>query len=171
MSKTLSTAELKPPKHAICKNIQPGDTVEVHWVHTSCNVTPGATLNACFSKNCTTPNLRVESQVFTLVNDPTALNFADLDTANGTIEGYHQAKSIPNNTGTPIEFLGSTTGTHYNNHNACSPYQVTWGVRPKCTKLDINSLHTWCKNNIFGEDHPHGSRLLVTDPAFLSEIP
>ena len=170
MSKTLTAAELRTPKNAICKDVQPGDTIEVHWVHTSCNVTPGATLNSCFSKSCTTPNLRVESQVFTLVNDPNAINFTDLDTADGTISGYHQAKNIPSNTGKPVEFLGSTTGANYNNHDACSPYQVTWNVRPHCAKLDINSLHQWCKNNVFNEDHPHGSRLLVTDPGFLSEI-
>ena len=171
MSKTLTAAELSLPERVACDDIQPGDTIEVHWVHSSCTVTPGPTLGACLSKSCANPNLRVESQAFTLVNDPNAINFADLDTADGTINGYYQAKAIPNNTGKPVEFLGSTTGPKYNNHNSCSPYQVTWSVRPDCAKLDINSLHKWCEQNAFDEDHPHGSRLLVTDPALLSDIP
>ncbi|MEL6711254.1 MAG: delta-class carbonic anhydrase [Pseudomonadota bacterium] len=170
LGENLTASELQPVKKPVCEGIKSGDTIEVHWVHTSCNVAPGPTLGACLSKNCANPTLRVETQVFTLVNDPAATNFADLDYAGARINGYHQAKSIPQNTGQPVEFLGSTTGPSYNNQNTCSPYQVTWSVRPSCAKLDINSLHAWCENNVFDEDHAHKSRLLVEDPALLSEI-
>ena len=108
--------------------------------------------------------------MFVLVNDPTAMNFADLDYAGAKINGYHQAKALPQKTGQPIEYLGSTTGPSYNNQNTCSPYQITWSVRPTCAKLDINSLHAWCENNVFDEDHAHSDRLLVKDPALLSAI-
>jgi hypothetical protein len=85
------------------------------------------------------------------------------------VNGFHQAKSIPSNTGKPVVFAGSTTGPKYS-ESACSPLQVTWSVRPKVVKLDINSLAKWCESNEFGEDHAHGVRKLVTAPKLLSEI-
>lgn len=39
-----------------------------------------------------------------------------------------------------------------------------------CAKLDINSVAKWCESNEFEEDHAHGVRKLVTEPALLSEI-
>lgn len=163
MSKKLTAAELKPTKESICGgkygDLQPGDTIEVHWVHTSCDVKPGPTLGACVSDACANPDLRVEAQVFTLVNDPNALDFAELQSA----------AKLPTNTGTPVEFTGSTTGPKYT-EQTCSPYQVTWNVRPKCAKLDINSVGEWCKGNVFNEDHAHGVRKLVTNPKLLSPI-
>ena len=82
---------------------------------------------------------------------------------------YHQAKNIPNNTGKPVVFAGSTTGPKYT-EQSCSPLQVTWSVRPQCAKLDINSLSQWCESNPFDEHKAHGIRELVTNPALLSEI-
>lgn len=173
ISKELSDAELAPTKEAICKgkhgDLQPGDTIEVHWVHTSCDIKPGAGLGSCLSESCANPNLRVETQVFTLVNDPNALNFNDLDYDGNMVNGYHQPKAIPNTTGSPVEFLGSTTGPKYS-EQTCSPLQVSWSVRPQCAKLDINSVGEWCKDNAFNEDHAHGVRKLVTNPKLLSTI-
>lgn len=173
MSKHLSPAELKPTKEAICKGIdgelKPGDTIEVHWVHTSCDVTPGAGLGSCVSAKCLNPQLRVESQVFTLVNDRLALNFNNIDYDGNMLNGYHQAKSLPVNTGKPVEFNGSTTG-EFHNDQTCSPLHVTWGVRPQCAKLDINTVGDWCKSNEFSESHAHGVRKLVTNPSLLSKI-
>ena len=163
MSKKLNETDLAPTDDKICNgkhgDLQPGDTIEVHWVHSTCDVTPGPTLGACVSKSCANPELRVETQVFTLVNDPTALNFNDLKLA----------KDLPADTGKPVEFLGSTTGPKFS-EQTCSPYQVTWSVRPKCARLDINSVGEWCKGNVFKEDHAHGVRELVTNPKLLSEI-
>ena len=87
--------------------------VEVHWVHSSCDVEPGKTLGACLSESCANPNLRVETQVFTVVNDRSALNFDDFSYGGNIVNGYHQAKTLPTSTGTPVEFLGSTTGPAY----------------------------------------------------------
>ena len=163
MSDTLSEKELAPTAEPVCSgehgDLQPGDTIEVHWVHTSCDVEPGPTLGACVSSGCANPDLRVETQVFTLVNDPDALDFNELKLA----------ADLPKNTGKPVEFLGSTTGPKFSGET-CSPYQVTWSVRPKCAKLDINSVGKWCEGNVFNEDHAHGVRQLVTDPELLSEI-
>ncbi len=169
ISKELTSSELKAPEGEICKGLKPGDTIEVHWVHTSCDVAPGPGLGSCLSDSCATPNLRVETQVFTLVNDTDAMNFADLDYQGNQVNGYHQAKFIPTNTGSPIEFLGSTTGPKYT-AQSCSPLQVSWSVRPQCAKLDINSLGKWCEGNVFDEDHAHGVRKLVTDKRLLSPI-
>ncbi len=170
ISRTLNTAELKKPKKNMCKGVKPGDTIEMHWVHSSCDVKPGEGLGSCLSEQCANPTLRVETQVFTVVNDKNAMNFDELRYAGPqTSNVYHQAKNIPNNTGTPIVFAGSTTGPKYNAQQ-CSPLQVTWSVRPQCTKLDINSLSEWCESNPFNENKAHGVRDLVTNPELLSQI-
>lgn len=169
MSQTLSAAELKAPAGEICKGLKPGDTIEVHWVHTSCDINPGKGLGSCVSDTCKEPKLRVEAQVFTLVNDPKALNFGEMVLANGKVNGKHQAKMIPTSTGKPVQFLGSTTGPAYSD-SACSDFKVTWNVRPQCAKLDINSVGEWCKSNVFQEDHAHGVRKLVTNPKMLAPI-
>jgi len=169
ISKSLSKAELIKPKKNICKGLKPGDTIEVHWVHTSCQVKPGAGLGSCLSKKCANPDLRVETQVFTLVNDTSAMNFNDFAYSGNMVDGRHQAKSLPKETGHAVDFMGSTTGAKYT-ESTCSPLQVTWAVRPKCAMLDINSLGEWCENNEFSEDHAHGVRKLVTNPKLLSII-
>ena len=51
-----------------------GDTIEVHWVHTTCDVDPGKGLGSCLSDACANPQLRVEAQVFLVVNDENALS-------------------------------------------------------------------------------------------------
>jgi len=171
-TKILSKRELTPvevKEGEGCAGVQPGDTIEVHWVHSSCDVTPGKGLGSCLSESCANPDLRVESQVFLVVNDPNALDFGDMAYGGNVVNGLHQAKSLPVGTGTPVEFLGSTTGPKYTEEQ-CSPFQVTWSVRPQCAKIDIKSLHAWCKDNVFDEDHAHGVRQLVTDPKLLSEI-
>ena len=169
ISKSLSKAELKKPSKNVCNGLMPGDTIEVHWVHSSCDVKPGAGLGSCLSDSCANPDLRVETQVFTLVNDASAMNFNDFAYKGYQAAGYHQAKSIPNNTGKSVEFLGSTTGPKYT-QQVCSPLQVSWSVRPQCAKLDINTLGQWCESNVFEEDKAHGVRKLVIDPRLLSEI-
>jgi len=173
MSNKLSKAEMAPLEKPACKSehgdLQPGDTIEVHWVHSSADVTPGKTLAACLSPKDSNPDLRVEAQVFVLVNDKNAMNFNDMGYGGNIVNGFHQAKSIPSNSGKPVLFIGSTTGPKYSD-SACSPLQVTWSVRPQCAKLDINSISKWCESNEFGEDHAHGVRKLVTSPKLLSHI-
>lgn len=168
----LTEAELKAPEggHGSFEGIKPGDTIEVHWVHSSCDVKPGKGLGSCLSEKCSNPELRVETQVFLVVNDKDALNFADFAYAGNIKSGLHQPKSLPGGTGTPVVFTGSTTGPKYTQAK-CSPLQVTWSVRPQCAKIDVNSLNKWAKDgNVFEEDHSHGVRQLVTAPELLSPI-
>ena len=51
---------------------------------------------------------------------------------------------------------------------------VGWSVSPDCADLSIESLHDWCGEsgggNVFGEDHAHGVRKLVTEFPLLSRI-
>ncbi|MFK7945666.1 MAG: delta-class carbonic anhydrase [Paracoccaceae bacterium] len=167
-SDSLTEAELAPAEGEY-KGVKSGDTIEVHWVHTSCDVTPGAGLGSCLSEACANPTLRVEAQVFLVVNDENALDFNDFDYDGNVVDGYHQAKSIPSDTGAPVVFAGSTTGPSYTEAK-CSPLQVTWSVRPQCAKLDINSLHAWAKDNAFDEKKSHGVRQIVTSPELLAPI-
>ena len=144
-----------------------GDTIEVHYVYSTAKVTPGPTLGACLTKENGNPQLRVETQVYALVNDRKAQNFLDL-TQIKNINNRPQAINIPANTGKPVEYIGSTTGPGYN--EKASPYQVTWSVRPQVIKVDIGSVGKWLESNVFDEDHAHGVRNLVMNPDLLSNI-
>jgi len=167
----LSPAELKPLDQQVCKgehgSLSVGDTIEVHYVHSSAQVKPGPTLGSCLSESLSNPQLRVEAQVYVLVNDPSALNFEVL-AKTGELNGYQQALNIPKNVGVPIEYAGSTTGPSYNEKG--SPLQVSWSVYPKVLKVNAESVGKWCGGNDFKEDHAHGVRNLVKDPELLSNI-
>jgi len=172
-SDSLSAAELKDPANGqgAFHGIKPGDTIEVHWVHTSCDIQPGKGLGSCLSDACANPALRVEAQVFLVVNDPNALDFNDFAYDGTIVNGLHQAKSLPSGTGDPVVFAGSTTGPSFT-QAVCSPLQVTWSVRPSCAKIDVNSLYAWAaKGNVFEEDYSQGVRQLVTAPELLAPIP
>jgi hypothetical protein len=167
----LSSAELAPITEEVCDgkygSLKPGDTIEVHYVHSSAMVTPGPTLGACLNDAVSNPQLRVEAQVYVLVNDDEALDFAEL-TELGMVDGYHQALNIPANTGEPIEYDGSTTGPGYNEKG--SPLQVSWSVRPKVAKVNIATVGRWCEGNVFNEGHAHGVRNLVVNPELISDL-
>ena len=113
------------------------------------------------------PQLRVETQVYVLVNDKNALDFGNL-TKHEKVNGLHQAINTPSNTGTPIQYAGSTTGPGYNEKG--SPFQVTWSVRPNVAKVNTESVGKWCKGNVFNEDHAHGVRNLIINPDLISKI-
>lgn len=178
-SGNLNANELKPPKNKICPgkhgSLTSGDTIEVHYVYSTAKVKPGQTLKACFNDAIKNPQLRVEAQVYVLVNDikekekkeKGALDFINL-TKHQKVNGLHQAVNIPSNTGSPVQYPGSTTGPDYNEKG--SPFQVTWSVRPKVAKVNIDTVGKWCKGNVFNEDHAHGVRNLVVNPDLLSKI-
>lgn len=156
--------EICPSKHGA---LSPGDTIEVHYVHSTAAINPGPTLGSCLNDAIKNPQLRVETQVYVLVNDKNALDFGKL-TKHSKKNGYHQALNIPANTGKPVQYEGSTTGPSYNEKG--SPFQVSWSVRPKVAKVNIESVGQWCKGNVFKEDHAHGVRNLVKNLDLLSEI-
>lgn len=167
----LNQSELSPVHNEICpgKNdsLYPGDTIEVHYVHSSADVTPGPTLGSCLSESIKNPQFRVEAQVYVLVNDGNALDFENL-VAYDQKNGLYQALNIPSNTGTPVQYAGSTTGPGYNEKG--SPFQVTWSVRPNVAKVNIETVGKWCKGNVFNEDHAHGVRNLISNKSLLSKI-
>ncbi len=144
-----------------CPGIAPGDTIEVHWVFTTCDVAPAPSLGSCFSEACRNPELRVEARVFLLTDDGSGENFLDYRAGTGKLP-----KALE-----PVEYIGSTTGPGYND-GTCSPYQVTWRVSSACTPLEISSVQFWCEtdHNPFHENHAHGVRRLVKDPALLAPI-
>lgn len=167
----LSDAERAPLDEAVCVGenggLQSGDTIELHYVHTTAMVNPGPTLGSCLNEAIGNPQLRVEAQVFVLVNDRDALDFNTL-TALGVEDGFNQAVNIPDNTGDPIAYDGSTTGPAYNEKG--SPFQVSWSVRPKVAKVDIATVGQWCEDNIFDESQAHGVRNLVINEDLISDI-
>ncbi len=169
---TLTEAELAMPEgvEVAFQGVKPGDTIEVHWVHTSCDIEPGEGLGSCLADDCESPLLRVEAQTFLVVNDPDALDFMDYAYAGTERNDLHQAVALPSATGEPVVFRGSTTGPSYD-QTTCSPLQVTWSVRPECAKLDISSLNEWAASgNVFNETESHGVRQLVTAPELLAPI-
>lgn len=167
----LSSDEKKPLAAEVCSSdhggLNSGSTIEVHYVHSTAKINPGPTLGACLSKSIMNPQLRVETQVYVLVNDENALDFNKM-AEHGIKDGLHQALNIPTNTGAPVQYDGSTTGPSYNEKG--SPLQVSWSVRPKVAKVNVASVGEWCKSNTFDEDHAHGVRNLVINPKLLSKI-
>lgn len=168
---TLSDAELAPLGRKVGENdygyLKPGDTIELHYVHTSAKITPGPTLGSCLSEAIVNPQLRVETQVYVLVNDDAAADFVNL-TEVGKVNGFYQAVNMPQDTGTPIAYAGSTTGPSYN--EKASPLQVSWSVRPEVIKVSITSVETWLSDNIFDEKKAHGVRNLVVNPNLISSL-
>lgn len=166
-----SESALRPVNEAVCPsehgNLVPGDTIEVHYVYSTAQVEPGPTLGACLSAANKNPQLRVETQVYALVNDAAARDFGEL-TEHGMQDGRHQALNIPADTGEPVQYAGSTTGPTYNESGL--PFQVTWSVRPEVAKVNIRSVGQWCEGNVFAEDHAHGVRNLVVNPDLLSPL-
>lgn len=167
----LTEAEMAPLDAPIGNSehgdLEPGDTIEVHFVHTTAQVQPGPTLGSCLNESIGNPQLRVETQVIVLVNDENALDFMEMAHVE-MVDGYNQAPHIPTDMGTPVQYSGSTTGPSYN--EAGSPFQVTWSVRPQVARVNIHSVGTWLADNIFDEDHAHGVRNLVVNQDLLSPI-
>lgn len=101
------------------------------------------------------------------MNDPAAADFTEIAHIE-EINGLNQVPNLPNDLGTPVVYDGSTTGPKYN--EVGSPFQLTWSVRVKVLKLDINSVGAWLAENVFDEEHAHGARNLVTNLDLLSPI-
>lgn len=168
---SLTAAELTPFAQRVGQSehgeMKPGDTIEIHFVFSTAHVKPGPTLASCLSKENTNPQLRVETVVAVLVNDRKATDFTRMAKLS-TVNGYSAAPNIPENLGEAVTYSGSTTGPGYNLKP--SPIQVTWHVRPKVAKIDIQSMSNWLRSNPFNETHAHGVRNLVADEALLAPI-
>ena len=93
-------------------------------MHSSFNIKPGKRLGSCLSPKCGNPLLHLETQVFLVVNDIKALNFADFAQAENINNGLYQTKSLLTGSGKPAVFASSTTRPKYT-HAQCFPVQVT----------------------------------------------
>ncbi len=166
----LSDAEMAEVDHKIGESehgdLEPGDTIEIHFVHSTAQATLGPSLGTCLSDAIGNPQLRVETVVAVLVNDG-GEDFTEMAYIE-EINGLNQVPNLPSDLGTPVVYDGSTTGPSYNEKG--SPFQVTWSVRPNVVKLDINSVDAWMADNPFDEDHAHGVRNLVMNLELLSPI-
>ena len=133
-----------------------GDTIEVHFVHTTCNVKyeeldPDKGLGNCATGVCANPQLRVVAQVFKVVEHDADVH--DLDHPM-----YHRDSRVI--------YTGSTTGSKFNNDH-CSPYQVTWDVKKTPATIDAHGLAHWSHEH---KQHAHAVRELVTHDDLLSPI-
>ncbi len=166
----LTEAELAPVDRTVGESghgdLVPGDTIEIHFVHSTAKATLGPSLGTCLSDAIGNPQLRVEAVVAVLVSENGA-DFVDLAKIQ-EIDGLNQVPNLSIDLGEPVVYAGSTTGPVYNEEG--SPFQVTWSVRPEVVKLDIASVDAWLRDNPFGEDHAHGVRNLVINPDLLSRI-
>ena len=148
-------------------SLVPGDTIEIHYVHTTDDIEPGPTLGACLASDTSSPQLRVEAQVFVLVNDDSAASLVELNQVENNGD-YFQAVNIPNDTGEAVNYAGSTTGPSFN--EVGSPFMVSWSVRPEVIKVSISSVDEWLAGNEFDETYAHAVRNLVVAEQLLSEI-
>lgn len=168
---TLTEGELAPVDYPVGSGahdtLEPGDTIEIHYVHTTARVLPGPTLAACLDEATGNPQLRVEAYVYVLVNDESAADIGQLN-AVSEVDGRWRAAGMPLGLGTPVTYAGSTTGPGYNETG--SPFQVTWNVHPEVLKVSISSVAAWLADNPFDEDHAHGVRNLVINPDLLSPL-
>lgn len=164
----LTEAEMAPVGYQIGKSehgdLQPGDTIEIHFVHSTAQATLGPGLGTCLSDSIGNPQLRVEAVVAVLVSDE-GQDFMEMAEIQDVGE-LNQVPNLPKDLGEPVVYGGSTTGPGYNEKG--SPFQVTWSVRPNVAKLDIKSVDAWLKDNPFNEKYAHGVRNLVMNPNLLS---
>lgn len=142
--------------------VAPGDTIEVHWVHTSCDlsegVEEGAGLGACVTAACANPQLRVVAQIFTVDEHGEVVSMEE------PMESHDDETVI---------YIGSTTGPTFNNDH-CSPYQVTWEVKNTCATMDAEAFLHFSEHTPYGPEtdgHAHGVRELVTPVELLSNVP
>lgn len=139
-----------------CKEVEVGETYELHWVHSNNGVSLGGGLGGAFARG-QNPTVSVAGQVFVVVNDPSEA-IPDLVDKFQEFQGFSVRS-----------YMGSTTGGSYNNE-ICSPYTVSWHVDPTCRLVDAASFDQMCKilkeNDAEADIHPHSSRAIV-DPKFV----
>ena len=138
------------PGEPVCSSVEIGDQVEFHWVYTNCPANPSPAKGLA---NCVCDRedlvLRVFAQAYVVGE-----------------QGVAPAQPTANLT----RYVGSTTGPSYDDQT-CSQARVNWEVAPTVDVVSKQALGEWCESNPWpDEDHPHGSRALVTKPAWLSPM-
>jgi len=155
---TLESNQMAAYDFQYCKEVEVGETYELHWVHSNNGIGLGGGLGGAFARG-QNPTVSVAAQVFVVVNDPSKAisNLVDKIQQNGQSGFYVRS------------YMGSTTGGSYDNE-VCSPYTVSWHVDPTCRLVDAASFDQMCKTlkefDAEADIHPHSSRVIV-DPAFV----
>lgn len=178
-----STRASATPVGSPCEDLYVGDTIEVHWVHSSAgkqaagsddpegtHLTDGLG-NAANGRNLLNPMLHVEGTVYSIVSDDTAETVFDPGKnepeKNKTLLDYHMPKAGENDY---VRYVGSSTGQSFTGNFAakdqlCSPYVINWGVDLRLHKVKNTTMVELCqalkKNNIVTDLKPHGSRVLL----------
>jgi len=116
--------------------VNPGDTIEIHWPHTSGSTSPLGPFDDVVSNAL----LVVQAQVFLVVNDPKYEMDVQL-----FLTHWNEALAAEDS----VAYVGSPTGDH-DNRNMCYSNQNTWLVDRKCHMLHVGSLDRWCGANPAG---------------------
>jgi hypothetical protein len=152
-----------------CKNMEVGQTYEVHWPHSAAGAcgTPNQYQTPFYDGvfctdgilNDTARQVGVQAQIFIVVNDDTHF-WPDL--MRGMIVDGDMGSDV-------AMYTGSTTGDARNNE-VCSQYSpITWQVDRKCHMISASSFDKLCydmlqqRDDMSGDVEPHGSRETVAD--------
>lgn len=159
-----------------CKNMEVGETYEVHWPHSAAGACGTADQYQspfydgvfCNLNNATFQTLKpqqiasavgVQGQIFTIVNDE-AYFYPDL------MRGMIVDKEL--DMGLDVTYYtGSTTGTTRSNKKCSSYAPITWQVDRKCHMISASSFDKLCfdmkmqRDDMTYDLHAHGSRELV----------
>jgi len=156
-----------------CSHMKVGETYEIHWPHSAGGAcgTPNQYqtpfYDGVFCKemgaSLTPVNFHkaigVQAQVFTVVNDE---KYYYPSLFNGRVKTGNFWSDV-------AKYTGSTTGTSRDNE-ICSRYApITWQVDRKCHLISASSFDKMCadmkaqNDDLSGDTHPHGARLLVAD--------
>eukprot|EP00543_Licmophora_paradoxa_P002692 CAMPEP_0202443400 /NCGR_PEP_ID=MMETSP1360-20130828/2681_1 /ASSEMBLY_ACC=CAM_ASM_000848 /TAXON_ID=515479 /ORGANISM="Licmophora paradoxa, Strain CCMP2313" /LENGTH=368 /DNA_ID=CAMNT_0049059081 /DNA_START=94 /DNA_END=1200 /DNA_ORIENTATION=- len=152
-----------------CKEMQVGQTYEVHWPHSAAGAC--GTINqyqtpfydGVFCRDGvltdTAAQIGVQAQVFIIVNDE---SYYYPDLMRGMIVDGEMGADI-------AKYTGSTTGTSRDN-DICSQYSpITWQVDRKCHMVSASTFDKMCadmkaqRDDMTDDLHAHGSRELVAD--------
>jgi len=159
-----------------CKNMEVGQTYEVHWPHSAVGAcgtpnqyqTPFYDGVFCNLDLETFQSLQpqdiasavgVQAQVFIVVNDE---SYFWPDLMRGMIVDGDFGSDV-------AKYTGSTTGDSRDNE-ICSQYTpITWQVDRKCHMISASSFDKLCydmlqqRDDMSGDVYPHGSRETVSD--------
>ena len=149
-----------------CKDMQVGETYEVHWPHSA--------MGACGTVNqyqspfydgvfCraeklddTASQIGVQGQVFVIVNDE---DYYYPDLIRGMIVDGDMGIDV-------VKYTGSTTGTSVNNE-VCSQYTpITWQVDRKCHMISASTFGKWDDSST----QLHPSCIFLTSICYTSKM-
>jgi len=161
----------KPYEWKYCKEMEVGQTYEVHWPHSAAGAcgtpnqyqTPFYDGVFCIDNvlTATHAQIGVQAQVFIVVNDE---SYFWPDLMRGMIVDSDSGM------GTDLAmYTGSTTGDARSNE-ICSQYTpITWQVDRKCHMMSASAFDKLCydmlqqRDDMSDDTHPHGSRETVAD--------